>query len=536
MKTPVAITLCMSFAYPLFAGSVNVDSTISSVTVYQGMAKVTRSFEIELNAAEKTSLRFDGLPRYLVADSVQLSVSGGTPLSIGTVSFDNELTPADKSDSVKALEERMRGLESKRDALVQKKKMLNVRASSMQALATSVNRGIAESGLDLYSKALEAMEEAEKAQQEAFEQSTVIDEQIRVLDVEKDALAMELKLAREKDDATCAEYLVEAVSAGGKSSGTISYYIDGPRWEPFYIVKADTQQGTLNVEYKASVYQQSGEDWDNALVTLETARPSRSAEPTKPRPVFLHKVEPMARDNMIMKSVRMESAMMAAPMEARAAFADASNAVTVTSSMTGFSATLKDRTSIPSADKATSITIMLRDMDCAFHSETIPMTAESAFLLGKVKNAFPLPLLRGQMQAIVDGSTNGTGRIEETLPNEEITIGLGVNQNIIVKRKTIAEKGKDSGIFGSKRVEERHYVNTISNRMSVPQRIVVKDRLPISKDEKIEVKLLEPAKLTPDSETGLFEQEITLKPGESVDLPTKFRVSYPADWTINGNY
>jgi uncharacterized protein (TIGR02231 family) len=534
MKILSLIALFSSFVAVLSGQPVDVPSSIDSVTVYQGMAKVTRTFEVDLAAGQKTTLRFSGLPANLDSSLVQVSVADGAALDLGLVGSVSEFKDADRSQVLKNLEAALLELKARAASLQQARKMANDNVQGLQNIVASINAGIGETGnKELYELALAALSESQKAAAEAFDKVTAIDEQLRLLAVDMKTAkdAFDKQLARET--ATCTKYSVEVVSAGGKSAGLISYYVGGPSWSPTYIVKADTVKGTLGVEYQAVVAQNCGEDWTNVKMSLETSRPGRGAKPVEPPAIVLQQVQPYRAAASYSKSIAFEESLDYSGAPPPAMFA---NSVQVASSSVGFSAQIKDRVTVLSSDNSTVLSMMKRDMPCEFHTETVPLTAESAFLIGKFKSAFPLPLLEGRMQAIVDGSTNGSGVVDLTLPGDEISVGLGVNQNVLVTRKVIAEKGKDSGIFGSKRVEERQYVNTITNRMSVAQRIVVRDRVPLTKDDKIEVKLIEPSKATPDTETGIFDQEVTLKPGQSIELPTRFRVAYPSDWQINGGF
>ncbi len=533
MKITPLCSLAMFLAAGLSAAVVDVPSKVDSVTVYPGYAKVTRTFVAELPAGAST-LRFSGIPEGADLSFVQIDPGEGAALSLGMGSGECEFKDADKSEALLALEAKVRGLVAQKDALAAEKDVATAYAASRAALVASINKGLAETGNgELIALAQAAYDDAAAALAAAREKGAAIDEKLRLLELGLAAAqeAVEKQTARER--ATSASYSVEAISAGGKTVGTVSYLVSGCAWEPSYIAKADTAAGTVAITYLANISQNSGEDWTDAVLTLETSRPGSGLKPVEPPAVVLSQ----GRGRGYGSSIAMKSMDAAwAPEAAAAPVPMLDNAVSVTGTLTGFNAVLKDRSSVPSSEAATTLTILVREEKADFHTETIPLSAETAYLIAKMKNPFPLPVLAGKVQAVVDGSTSGSGFLEETLPGEDLTLGLGANQKVTVERRTIAEKGKNSGIFGGKRVENRSYVNKVTNHMAVPQKIIVRDRVPLSKDEKIEVKLDLPANATPDTETGLFNQEVTLKSGESIELPTKFRVSYPSDWVISGNF
>lgn len=539
MKITPLCSLAIFLAAELSAAALDVSSKIDSVTVYPGFAKVTRTFVADLPAGAST-LRFSDIPANADLSFVQIAPGAGPALSLGMGSGESDFEDSDKSATLLALEAKVRELAAQRDALTAEKDAANAYAGSRAALVASISKGLAETGkVELITYTKSAYDEEAAALAVAREKSAAIDEKLRLLALDSAAaeLAVEKQLARER--ATSASYSVEAVSEGGKTSGTISYLVSGCTWTPSYIAKADTAAGTVAITYLANISQNSGEDWNDAALTLETSRPGSGLKPGEPPAVILSQVTGrLGSRGLDMSSV--------AYMKEETGFLSygsvqppsglSGNAAIITGTLTGFNAVLKERASVPSSEAATTLTILVREEKADFHTETIPLSSETAYLVAKMKNPFPLPVLAGKVQAIVDGSTSGSGSLEETLPGEDLTLGLGANQKVTVERRTIAEKGRNSGVFGGKRVESRSYVNKVTNHMSVPQKIVVRDRVPISKDEKIEVKLDLPANATPDTETGLFDQEVTLKPGESIELPTKFRVSYPSDWRITGEF
>jgi uncharacterized protein (TIGR02231 family) len=543
MNTSQLLALCLLPVASL-AGSqcVDVSSSLDSVTIYQGVARVTRTFEVSLPGGQESRLRFVGLPSGVDPQTVQVSAAEGAAINLGIATFDNVFRPEDRSAALLALEAKVREIQARQNALGRERNGAQAFARSRMDLFNSISKGLAETGeASLYALASEAWASAEAAAQESQAKVDAIDEQLRVLVEELSAAQVELGKQQDREMATCMEYMVEAVSSGGATKGTLTYYVRGPSWSPSYIVKADTKGESIYVSYLAAISQRTGEDWSGVNLFLETSSPASGASPVKPRPVFLEQLSfqrsrGFSADKSALDFESISEVGGVAPAPAAVNAFEVRQTV-VNASLTGFRAQVPGRVNVASSDTETVLPLMDREMKCEFHSETIPVTAQTAFLVCEVEEcAFPMPVLEGRMQVIVDGSTNGSGYMSRFMPGEKMTIGLGVNQNVVVERRIVAEQGRDAGLFGSNRVEERHYVNTITNHMAVSQRIVVMELVPISRDEKIIVKVVKPKDAAPDGETGLIEQEVILKPGQSIELPTLFRVSYPADWSLNDNF
>ena len=523
----------------LWSETVDVNSTLDSVTVYQGGAKVSRTFEVNLKAGENDVLRFTGLPLTIDGALVQVGATEGAKLDFGVATLTSEYKAEDRSQTLKDLEAKVRGIEARIAGIEADRKAADDFVLSRKSLVDSINDGLAKTGkLELYELSKTAYADEEQASREAAAKIAKLDEALRVEGENLTAAKLAVEKQRQREASTAAKYSVAVVSTGGATKGEISYYVPAAFWSPSYVVKADTAAGSADIAYMCAVTQSSGEDWNNVTLYLETSKPSEGAKPVDPNVTVLRKREPIMAMSagappMPQEDVALDAGTMRINSTARmrkAVPAGAMNAVTT--SLTGFRAAISGRVSVPANGETTLLPLASKSIPCEFHTETVPATAETAFLVGKLKNAFDLPLLAGEMQVIVDGLTNGTGLVEETLPGAETTLGCGVNQNVTVERKKIADKGGQGGIFGGKRVETRSYVNKLTNHMKVPARVVVREAVPLSKDDKIVVELLQPKDAKIDPEKGSFEREVTLQPGASIELPTEFTVTYPSDWQV----
>jgi uncharacterized protein (TIGR02231 family) len=79
------------------------------------------------------------------------------------------------------------------------------------------------------------------------------------------------------------------------------------------------------------------------------------------------------------------------------------------------------------------------------------------------------------------------------------------------------------------------YLLTLQNNKTLPAKVVVHDQVPVSRNEKIEVKVLAPdAKTSKPDDEGKLTWTLDLKPGEKRDLTVKFTIEHPKDVTVEG--
>jgi len=200
-----------------------------------------------------------------------------------------------------------------------------------------------------------------------------------------------------------------------------------------------------------------------------------------------------------------------------------------------FRAVLPSRTTIPSGEEPAMKTLFVTRMEPEFWSQATPMEEPLAYLMAGFKNGFELPMIKGKAKCFIDGKLVGNTAIGLTQPGEELKLGLGVNESITVDYKTLSSKKDSSGIFERSRVEKRKYETTVTNLMPVKHKVVLKDRIPVSKDAKIVVKVVEPKNVKTD-ESGFFEKTFILDSKASKNYTTEFTVTYPEDYDVRNDF
>ena len=74
------------------------------------------------------------------------------------------------------------------------------------------------------------------------------------------------------------------VVRAGEEELILTYLVPGPSWNPAYELRLYSDKKEARLTCQAMVRQQTGEDWENAHLTLSTSRPSESKEVPELKP------------------------------------------------------------------------------------------------------------------------------------------------------------------------------------------------------------------------------------------------------------
>ncbi len=130
----------------------------------------------------------------------------------------------------------------------------------------------------------------------------------------------------------------------------------------------------------------------------------------------------------------------------------------------------------------------------------------------------------------------GQTALELSAMNAELPLYLGVNDNVTVK-KELVERETDKGSLlqrGLRRVTLGYRV-TLANHTGVPARLVLKDRLPVPRNERIKINVLD-IRPQPTTRTKLEQLtwELELAPGEERRVEWRFVVESPTEAEVVG--
>jgi uncharacterized protein (TIGR02231 family) len=557
MKSKLLLSLCcllpaIVWGAPEVENTYSIHGKIDSIELYPNSAYVTRLVEIDLPAGAEKKVTLTDMPTTVDTDTIRIEIKEGDTFQILQMNKE-KLGEFEPSEELQALMDQIDALKLQRVDLQKKIDLLKVEQKYREDILEKLNASLKEEGkADSYELTLKAlsdytafMAELAKKQRELDKEYSDLDE--KIVDLKQEADEQENEEAHTYANVSL---LLKAKTAG-KRMVAVNYFVDKAGWYPSYSIFANPEENTLQVNYQANIYQNTFEDWKNVQIHLSTANPKSSMSPSDPDTIYLRKIEVyremVSRKATLRAMPEIESLAASMPEayndveEDQLAFARnyAGGTQVEVASVDGtgsyFRAELPSRTTILFGEEAAMKTLFVKQMEPEFWSQSTPMEEPLAYLMAGFKNGFELPMISGKAKCFIDGKLVGNTRITLTQPGEDLKLGLGVNESITIDYKTLSSKKDSSGIFERSRVEKRKYETTVTNLMPVEHKVVVKDRVPVSKDAKIIVKVISPADLKTD-EKGLFEKDFTVKSKATESYTTEFTVTYPEDYDVRNDF
>lgn len=535
-----------------------VESQISAVTVYQDRAVVTRLATVALPGGT-TELVFANLPQALNEQSLQVTGRGAAQATILDVSARQtfvDFTPnarvKDLEDQLKVLGKQMRGLDDRRALLDSSAATLDRMEAALFAPPT---KDAPRPDLGQLTSSLGFLSE-QRAKLTADRSS--LDEQRGELQNRIDTVQAQLQELQGTGGKAFKTVTVRVAAAqAGSLDLTLSYTVPGASWAPSYDARVASAERTVQLDYFGIVRQATGEDWKDVNLTLSTARPSLGgAAPALSvwtldvyNPILLRE---KAEREAYARRADLERRSFAAPAPAAVNMQSLTSNVadeglelkavdaayvtaTIEAAATSASFKVGVASTIPSDNSPQKVPITAATLKAAPEYLTVPKRQTAAFLTSKVVNSSEFPLLAGAMNVFLDGTFVATSGLRTVMAGEKFDLALGVDDGIAVKHKRVQKFTEDTGLTNSGKRITYEYLLTIQNNKRTAERVVVADQVPLSRNEKVVVKLLSPdARDVKPTNEGTLKWTLDLKPGEKRELTVKFTVEHPNDVNVAG--
>ena len=287
IKTNILVAVLSLSIYSTYAENKEINSEAKEITVYLQGAQVIREAKTYINAG-KTDILISDLSPFIDANTIQ--VKGKGDFTILAINHQiNYLKQNQKSKRVIVLEDSL--------------ELLNKKINKLNAMQAVYNE---EQTLLLANKAIGGTQngvsitELQKAADlfrarltEIKEKILTLQEDIDKTSLEKNKISSQLNAERGIKSGPVGEIVV-TVSTDKPQNIALSYQylVSHAGWVPYYDLRSKDTKSPVEIDYRANVFQSSGEEWNNINLTLSTADPSKGGNKPTLYPWYINIYEP----------------------------------------------------------------------------------------------------------------------------------------------------------------------------------------------------------------------------------------------------
>lgn len=339
--------------------------------------------------------------------------------------------------------------------------------------------------------------------------------------------------------------IVVSVTADKAIAGemTVSYFVNSAGWSPQYDLRADQQDKPVTLVYKASVFQNTGEDWGNVKLKLSTQNPSTNYTMPKLSSIYLSYQIYQAISYTDRKKDRSSYPRSEAAAGSSAAVYElddelaldlsvptlnSANYTQSISTLTGFEYDINLKYSIPSDGKNHMVSIQNNELTAKYFHYLIPKVNKESWLVAKITDWEEYDLLPGKANIYYGGSFVGETTLDPGTLNDTLELTLGKDRNVIAD----LEKDKDESrneLIGNNIIKSQGYKIRIRNPKTFDINLVVTDQIPVSTTKDIVVKMGDHNCTNFNEKSGILTWNKTLKAGEKCTFFFSYSIEHDKD-------
>ncbi|MDX1652753.1 MAG: DUF4139 domain-containing protein [Brumimicrobium sp.] len=532
-----------------------VDSKIKDVTVYLNGAQIHRTAEFSVKSGV-TDIVIGGLSRYIDAKSIQIKSTGG--IIILDTKFSTYYPQPDEEEINKLPIEIRLKIDKLTDSISEMNYTISNLNSDIEVLKASkaiILNSNAMRGQGKVNDSIPLLKEAVEYYQKKVRE---INHEIAQLERKQDGFQkkkgeMENRLRKLhnfsknnefKQKSNQPDYRITVkVSSTTPIKGLLdlNYLVSNAGWTAQYDLQSSVETKKINLNYKAEVYQSTGVDWENVRLNISTNDPYKNKTKPDLQPWYLGEVPHQVsynESNAPKTLVREEKAKQSMAQgynrtyndseEVNFDYSTSAQHTRVVEHMISAEFQIDLPYTIKSTGEKHMVLVKNEDVDADFVYYTVPKLENSVYLVAQITNLESLQLIPAKANIFFDGSYMGETFINPGIMEDTLSLSLGRDPNIIVKRTFMKKKYKEK-IIGNEVVKTSTYEIEILNNKSRGIKLIVQDQIPVSRKEDIVIEAEELSKGSLNPKTGIIEWKFDLKSKGKEIINLEYTVKHHKD-------
>ncbi len=506
----------------------DVDIPIREVTLMEDRARVVRRGTVELPAG-LSRLSIAGVAPVL-ADKTLAARSDTARVSDVSVARRRRHRREDRSAEIRSLEDEV---EAGADSLSRHQQKLARIEGSLELLDEAAEQTLEElavdaawgrSDEDAWRRRLSAVDELdERLREERLTVAWQLDGAQRSLTRARRALAAATSPSRSMH--ATITVAIEVDEAGAHAI-EIEYVVPNACWRPQH--RASLRSGTVLVESRGCVWQNTGEDWEDVQLRFSTQRPSLGAEPPQ-----------LATDRLGVrrKAERVVVEQRQQVIETTGLGREAPSAAAELPGIDDGGEVQEllaaHRASVPSDGRPHYAALFESESEAVESLFCTPELDAAVIRKTEQTNTAARPLLAGPVDLVRAGGFVGRTTILYVAPGERFELGWGPDPSLRVHREA-EEAEEESKLLSSWYRSERKVVDKLSNLGPEAKRIELVERVPVSEIDKVKVEVDETRTGRGADADGFIRWTVELAPFGRERVELRYVVSRHSD--VSGSF
>ena len=252
---------------------------------------------------------------------------------------------------------------------------------------------------------------------------------------------------------------------------SLTYFVNAAGWSASYDLRASKESQSVEIKHRATVYQNTGIDWRDVLLTLSTGDPSQTnVKPTLTPQYLAYYQQIMQSDNLKYKQLLGKpstynlnqrsaqnnynpgapatpnaelSEVVVTETKARDEKDGVADYTQVTQNLMRIEYEIKLKYTIESDNKPHNVVIQTKTMPSVYAYSIVPKLDPDAFLMARVTDWEDMNLIAGTARVYFDNSYIGESYINPRATNDTLLLNLGRDKSIVVTRTKVKDKCKE---------------------------------------------------------------------------------------------